>query len=64
MKEENIKKFKLNTYKCFKGFININEEEPLKFGLETINSENYKHIFEDMEKFKKDDLRIKLTKMI
>ena len=40
LNEENIKKFKLETYKNFKGFININEEESFKFDLETINSES------------------------
>ena len=62
LNKEKIKKFKLDNYKNFKGFININEEESLKFGLETINSENYKDTYEDMEKYKKDGFKYPIDK--
>ena len=56
-----IQKYKLEKYEGFNDFIKFQEEEQINYGQE-IDNENYKNIYEVMEKYRKERFKKQIQK--
>ena len=55
-----IEKYKLEKYKGFKDFLKIPKNEEINYGFETLDNENYKYIYDTIEKYKQEGFKNKI----
>jgi len=53
-------KYKLSKYKDFKKFIKFKEEDQINFGIENLDNDNYKKVYDILEKYKNDGYKNKI----
>ena len=57
LKHDIKEKYKLSKYKNFKKFIKFKDEEKLNYGIEALDNDNYKNIFDILLKYKNDEYK-------
>ena len=60
LKHDIKEKYKLSKYKNFKKFIKFKDEEKLNYGIEALDNDKYKSIFDIILKYKNDEYKTRI----